>query len=133
LDSAETPPALIPVRTTEQHGAHLAMGTDAVIPTEICERIAEDTNALVGPPINYGASDMHAGYDGISYFCSCVGVALGTNVPEATVVDCVIGSFDHSPVLYVPTVFLDSVFDSVPDVFRVISVSSVERSDWHDP
>jgi len=67
LEDAETPTALIPVGTTEQHGEHLAMGTDAFIPTEICERIAEDTNALVGPPINYGASDMHAGYEGITY------------------------------------------------------------------
>ncbi|ELY60044.1 creatininase family protein [Natronococcus jeotgali] len=67
LDSVETPTALIPVGTTEQHGEHLAMGTDAFIPTEICERIAEDVDALVGPPVNYGASDMHAGYDGITY------------------------------------------------------------------
>ncbi|ADJ17043.1 creatininase family protein [Halalkalicoccus jeotgali] len=67
LDRAETPTALIPVGTTEQHGEHLAMGTDAFIPTEICERIAEDVDALVGPPINYGASDMHAGYAGITY------------------------------------------------------------------
>lgn len=67
LESAETPTALIPVGTTEQHGEHLAMGTDAFIPTEICERIAEETDALVGPPINYGASDMHAGYAGVTY------------------------------------------------------------------
>jgi len=67
LDSSETPTALIPVGTTEQHGPHLPMGTDSMIPTEICERIAEDTDALVGPPINYGASDMHAGYEGITY------------------------------------------------------------------
>ncbi|SFF95808.1 creatinine amidohydrolase [Halopelagius inordinatus] len=67
LDSAETPTALIPLGTTEQHGKHLAMGTDAYIPTEICERIAADVDALVGPPMNYGASDMHAGYRGITY------------------------------------------------------------------
>jgi len=67
LDSADTPTALIPVGTTEQHGDHLAMGTDSFIPTEICERIADDVDALVGPPINYGASDMHAGYEGITY------------------------------------------------------------------
>lgn len=67
LESAETPTALIPLGTTEQHGKHLAMGTDAFIPTEICERIAEDVDALVGPPMNYGASDMHAGYQGITY------------------------------------------------------------------
>lgn len=67
LENTETPTALIPVGTTEQHGPHLAMGTDAIIPTEICERIAEDVDALIGPPINYGASDMHAGYEGITY------------------------------------------------------------------
>lgn len=67
LERTETPTALIPVGTTEQHGEHLAMGTDSFIPTEICERIAEDVDALVGPPINYGASDMHAGYAGLSY------------------------------------------------------------------
>lgn len=61
LDTTDTPTALIPLGTTEQHGQHLALGTDAFIPTEICERIAEDVDALVGPPMNYGASDMHAG------------------------------------------------------------------------
>ena len=29
--------------------------------------------------------------------------------------------------------FLDSVFDPVLDVFRVIGVSRVVRRDWHDP
>jgi len=67
LDSADTPTALVPLGTTEQHGQHLAMGTDAYIPTEICERVADDVDALVGPPMNYGASDMHAGYEGITY------------------------------------------------------------------
>ena len=67
LDSADTPTALVPLGTTEQHGQHLAMGTDAYIPTEICERVADDVEALVGPPMNYGASDMHAGYEGITY------------------------------------------------------------------
>jgi hypothetical protein len=30
-------------------------------------------------------------------------------------------------------VFLDSVFDPVLDVFRVVSVSRIVYSDWHDP
>ena len=67
LDEANTPTALVPVGTTEQHGQHLALGTDAMIPEEICRRIAEDVDALIAPRVNYGAADMHAGYQGITY------------------------------------------------------------------
>lgn len=38
-------------------------GASEAIPPETLE----DVDALVGPPMNYGASDMHAGYEGISY------------------------------------------------------------------
>jgi creatinine amidohydrolase len=67
LDGTDIPTALVPVGTTEQHGQHLALGTDAMIPEEICRRIASDVNALVAPRVSYGASDMHAGYQGITY------------------------------------------------------------------
>ena len=67
LDQAETPTVLVPVGTTEQHGQHLALGTDAFIPEEIGRRIADDVNALVAPRMSYGASDMHAGYSALTY------------------------------------------------------------------
>jgi hypothetical protein len=35
--------------------------------------------------------------------------------------------------LNVLAVFGDAVFDSVLDVFRVVSVSRIVWSDWHDP
>ncbi len=69
--------------------------------------------------------------------------ASGGDVPETTVLDCVVGSFDSDPIvvrliqnglfqLHVLAVFLDSVFDPVLDVFRVGSVSRVVWCDWHD-
>lgn len=67
LADAEVPTVLVPVGTTEQHGQHLALGTDAFIPEEICRRIAPDVDALVAPRMSYGASDMHAGYDAVTY------------------------------------------------------------------
>lgn len=67
LEEASTPTVLVPVGTTEQHGQHLALGTDAFIPEEICRRIASDVDALVAPRVSYGASDMHAGYAGLTY------------------------------------------------------------------
>ena len=70
--------------------------------------------------------------------------ASGADVPEAAVLDRVVGSFDSCPVvvrlvqdrlleLYVLAVFLDAVFYPVLDVFRVVGVSRIVRSDWHDP
>ena len=62
--------------------------------------------------------------------------ASGADVPEAAVLDCIVGSFDSCPVvvrlvqnglfqLNVLAVFLDSVFDPVLDVFRIVSVSRI--------
>ena len=70
--------------------------------------------------------------------------ASGADVPEAAVLDRVVGSFDACPVvvrlvqdgsfqLNVLAVFRDSIFDPVLDVFRVVGVSRVVRGDWHDP
>jgi hypothetical protein len=73
-----------------------------------------------------------------------VDAASGADVPEAAVLDCVVGSLDSCPVvvrlvqdglfqLNVHAVFGDSVFDPVVDVFRVVSVSRIVRSEWYDP
>jgi len=45
---------LIPVGALEQHGPHMAMNADVLIPTAICERIAHKIGALVAPAIAYG-------------------------------------------------------------------------------
>jgi len=45
---------ILPFGALEQHGPHLPMGTDNIIPTRIAARVAELTGAVVAPCISYG-------------------------------------------------------------------------------
>jgi creatinine amidohydrolase len=45
---------ILPVGSTEQHGPHLPLCTDALIPTEMGLAMAESLDMLVAPPIVYG-------------------------------------------------------------------------------
>lgn len=50
---------LIPVGAVEQHGPHLPLGTDTIVATELCSRVAVRTNALTLPPVVVGCSLGH--------------------------------------------------------------------------
>ena len=50
----EAPVVMLPVGSLEQHGPHLPMHCDSLIPTAICEGVAAGTGALVAPTISYG-------------------------------------------------------------------------------
>jgi creatinine amidohydrolase len=56
---------IVPVGSTEQHGPHGPLLTDALIPTEVARRIAPRVHALVAPTINYSLSYPHAGFTGL--------------------------------------------------------------------
>lgn len=45
---------ILPVGSTEQHGPHLPLGTDALQVTEVARRLALRVGALVAPTIPYG-------------------------------------------------------------------------------
>jgi creatinine amidohydrolase len=45
---------LLPAGALEQHGPHLPMNCDIVIPTALCERVARRVGGLVAPGIAYG-------------------------------------------------------------------------------
>lgn len=45
---------MIPVGALEQHGHHMSLNTDVLLPTAIAERVARNIDALVAPPISYG-------------------------------------------------------------------------------
>ena len=47
-------PVFISVGATEQHGRHLPLGVDAIIPSWICSEVARQCGGLVAPAIAYG-------------------------------------------------------------------------------
>ena len=68
--AALAPEALlvVPVGSTEQHGPHLATGTDALVATAIAERAAaaatRPATILLAPTLAYGASAHHLPFGG---------------------------------------------------------------------
>lgn len=56
--------ALIPTGSTEQHGPHGPMATDAIIAKAIAERAAEKTKTLLLPAIDVGVSREHSSFPG---------------------------------------------------------------------
>ena len=62
---AEHTTIIVPTGSTEQHGPHGPLLTDALVPTEVARRIAPRVGALVAPPINYGLSYPHTGFTGL--------------------------------------------------------------------
>jgi creatinine amidohydrolase len=59
---------VLPVGSTEQHGPHLATGTDALIATAVAERAAaaavRPETILLAPTLTFGASDHHLPFGG---------------------------------------------------------------------
>lgn len=47
-------PMLIPIGSMEQHGYHMPLHVDVLLPTEFARRVAERIDALVAPPFTYG-------------------------------------------------------------------------------
>jgi creatinine amidohydrolase len=58
---------IVPIGSTEQHGPHGPLGTDAFVPTEVARRIAGEVGAAVGPTVPYGLSYPHRGFTGVVY------------------------------------------------------------------
>ena len=56
--------AVIPVGSIENHGSHLALGTDFMVPSKIAEQIDRETDVLILPAVPYGVADSHMGFAG---------------------------------------------------------------------
>ena len=61
---------VIPVGSLENHGLHMPLGTDFLIPDEIARLLNEKSPVLIAPTVNYGATDDLCGFPGT--------VSLGT-------------------------------------------------------
>lgn len=72
---------LIPLGSTEQHGPHLPMDTDARIAVAIANGAAAATGCVVAPVLAYGASGEHAGFAGT--------LSIGTQVLQTVLVELV--------------------------------------------
>lgn len=55
---------IIPIGSTEEHGHHLPLLTDAIIAWEIAKELSKRLEILVMPPINYGICRHTAPYPG---------------------------------------------------------------------
>ena len=47
-------PILLPIGSMEQHGHHMPMHVDVLLPVEFARRVATEISALVAPPFTYG-------------------------------------------------------------------------------
>jgi len=55
---------IIAVGSLENHGLHMPLGTDFLIPDKIAQLIDERSDLLIAPTINYGATDDLSGFPG---------------------------------------------------------------------
>ncbi len=55
---------IIPIGSTEQHGPMGLIGTDALCPEVIANRVSEEAGILVGPTISIGMAQHHLGFSG---------------------------------------------------------------------
>ena len=55
---------VIPVGSLENHGLHMPLGTDTLIPDKIAQLIDGRSDLLIAPTVNYGATDDLCGFAG---------------------------------------------------------------------
>ncbi|WP_254273195.1 creatininase family protein [Haloarcula marina] len=65
-EAVETDLALLPVGSTEQHGPHAPLGTDALTAAAVADAAAEshDAEVVVAPPIPVGVAEEHRHFAG---------------------------------------------------------------------
>ncbi|OFV68211.1 creatininase family protein [Methanosarcinales archaeon] len=61
---AETKSVILPCGSTEEHGYHLPLVTDALIAEELAKRVADQRTIFVAPAINYGVCRSTAPFAG---------------------------------------------------------------------
>ena len=62
LEKSDT--IIIPIGSLENHGKHMPLGTDTMIPDKISSYINMRSDIVIAPTINYGATDDLSGFPG---------------------------------------------------------------------
>ncbi len=79
----------LPLASTEQHGPHLPLSTDAIIVSECvrraAERAADDTVVIVAPTMAVGFSEQHMGFPGTLTFQVSTYIAAVTDACESLI------------------------------------------------
>jgi creatinine amidohydrolase len=57
----------LPLGATEQHGPHLPLNVDVILPTGVCARVARALGGIVAPTIQYGYKSMPRSGGGQSF------------------------------------------------------------------
>lgn len=65
------PVVFLPTGMLEQHGPHLPMGVDHMLPTAIAGIVAEEVDGIVAPAVNYGYKSMPRSGGGPAFPGSC--------------------------------------------------------------
>lgn len=58
------PILVIPVGSTEQHGAQCALGTDYMVPAYLADHVEDVDNVIVAPTVPYGVCPYHLSFEG---------------------------------------------------------------------
>jgi creatinine amidohydrolase len=88
---------LVPFGSTEQHGRHLPVGTDAILGDEFGEAIADRLDAFLAPTVRFGCSSHHLAFPGT--------ITLDEETFRRVVAD-VVGSLSHygfKKIVLIPT------------------------------
>ncbi len=69
---------IVPVGSTEQHGPHLPLGVDTIIPFEISKNLTKKMEVMVAPPITWGFKPQPGSSGGEDFpgTCSLDGTTL---------------------------------------------------------
>ena len=65
------PVVFLPTGMLEQHGPHLPMGVDHMLPAAIAAVVADEVDGIVAPPVNYGYKSMPRSGGGPGFPGSC--------------------------------------------------------------